>query len=104
MKWFFIALIILFATPALAECGIASTYGTPQPTASGERFNPGAMTAAHKSRRIGSHVTVRNMRTGRTITVRINDRGPFIAGRIIDLSTAAMRALGGNGLTYVCID
>jgi len=97
------AAMLLIATPAMAECGIASTYGSPQPTASGERFNPGAMTAAHKSLPMGSRVTVRNMRTGRAVTVRINDRGPFVAGRIIDLSTRAMSALGGGGLARVCI-
>ena len=90
----------------MAECGIASTYHEGQRTANGERYNPSGMSAAHKRLPFGSHVTVRNQRTGHAITVRINDRGPFVAGRIIDLSTAAMRALAGaaTGLVHVCIE
>ena len=102
-----LAFLILLLTPieAFAECGIASTYHEGQRTANGERYNPGGMSAAHKRLPFGTHVTVRNQRTGRAITVRINDRGPFVAGRIIDLSTAAMRALAGAaGLVHVCIE
>lgn len=72
-------------------------------TASGEVMNPRAMTAAHKTRKLGSQATVTNTRTGRSITVRINDRGPFIRGRIIDLSPAAMSALGCSGLCQVAV-
>lgn len=69
--------------------GKASYYWEPQPTASGERFNPDAMTAAHKSLPFGTKVRVINLKNGKSTIVRINDRGPFIRGRIIDLSKAA---------------
>ncbi|WP_244628720.1 septal ring lytic transglycosylase RlpA family protein [Tardiphaga robiniae] len=76
------------------ETCIASQYGVGdgyhgRRTASGERFNAYAMTAAHRTRRFGSHVTVTNKANGRSVLVRINDRGPFIKGRCIDLSRAA---------------
>ncbi|MEV4394410.1 septal ring lytic transglycosylase RlpA family protein [Nonomuraea sp. NPDC049607] len=74
-------------------CG-ASYYGEPQMTASGERFNPSAMTAAHKSLPLGSRVRVTNPRNGSSVTVRINDRGPYVGGRCLDLSTAAFDAIG----------
>lgn len=73
---------------------VASFYSRPQPTASGERFNPNAMTAAHRSLPFGTRVLVTNPATGRTVTVRINDRGPYIRGREIDLSRAAAAKLG----------
>ncbi|MEV4564029.1 septal ring lytic transglycosylase RlpA family protein [Nonomuraea sp. NPDC049419] len=76
-------------------CG-ASYYGEPQMTASGERFNPHAMTAAHKTLPLGSRVRVTNPRTGESVTVRINDRGPYIGGRCLDLSTAAFAAIGNT--------
>ena len=76
-------------------CG-ASYYGEPQMTASGERFNPNAMTAAHKTLPLGSKVRVTNPRTGESVTVRINDRGPYIGGRCLDLSTAAFAAIGNT--------
>jgi len=69
--------------------GKASFYWEPQPTASGERFNPRAMTAAHKTLPLHSVVRVVNMKNGKSVVVRINDRGPYIRGRIIDLSKAA---------------
>lgn len=98
------ALMILLGsyTLASAECGIASMYSSGQRTASGERFNPQAMTAAHRTIGFGENVTVTS-RNGRSVTVRINDRGPFVRGRIIDLSAAAARSLGMGGLAYVCI-
>ena len=101
-----IAAMLLAPVQASAECGIASTYHEGQRTANGERYNPGGMSAAHKHLPFGTYVVVRNQRTGHSITVRINDRGPFVAGRIIDLSTAAMRALAGAGagLVHVCIE
>ena len=91
---------------AYANSGIASYYWEPQMTASGERFNPNAMTAAHKSLPLGSRVRVTNVRTGKSIVVRINDRGPYIRGRIIDLSSAAAGALGmrSAGLAKVRIE
>ena len=89
---------------AFAECGIASTYSSGHRTANGERYDHMGISAAHKSLPFGSRVIVRNQRTGRSITVRINDRGPFIAGRIIDLSTGAKNALGMGGLASVCLE
>ena len=82
--------------PGVQE-GIASWYGGKHhggPTASGERFNKHAMTAAHRSLRMNTRVRVTNKRNGRTVEVRINDRGPYSRGRIIDLSEAAAKKLG----------
>ncbi|QLE57876.1 septal ring lytic transglycosylase RlpA family protein [Nostoc sp. TCL26-01] len=88
--------------------GIASYYGydgSGSQTASGERFNPEAMTAAHRSLPLGTKVKVTNTRNGRSVVVRINDRGPYIRGRIIDVSTGAARLLGmiGSGVAPVHI-
>jgi len=74
--------------------GYASWYNEPQKTASGERFNKNAMTAAHRTLPMGTRVRVTNTRNGRSVVVRINDRGPYGKGRIIDLSEAAARQLG----------
>lgn len=77
--------------------GVASWYGPGfhgNRSASGERFNQNAMTAAHRSLPFGTKVRVTNKRNGRSVIVRINDRGPFTGGRIIDLSAAAARVLG----------
>ncbi|MEU7001736.1 septal ring lytic transglycosylase RlpA family protein [Nonomuraea sp. NPDC046570] len=76
-------------------CG-ASYYGEPQMTASGEHFNPSAMTAAHKTLPLGSKVRVINPKTGESVTVRINDRGPFVSGRCLDLSQAAFSTIGNT--------
>ncbi len=88
---------------AFAECGIASTYSSGSLTANGEHYNRMGVSAAHRSLPFGTRVAVRNQQTGRSITVRINDRGPFVAGRIIDLSTGAKNALGIDGLAPVCL-
>jgi rare lipoprotein A len=77
-------------------CG-ASFYSEGQMTASGERFNPDAMTAAHKSLPLDSKVRVTNSSTGKSVTVRINDRGPYVGGRCLDLSEAAFSAIGNIG-------
>jgi peptidoglycan lytic transglycosylase len=82
--------------------GIASVYSD-QHTASGEHMNSGAMTAAHRTLPFGTKVTVVNHRNGRSAVVRINDRGPFVRGRVIDLSPAAARALGVDGLASVSL-
>jgi rare lipoprotein A (peptidoglycan hydrolase) len=82
--------------------GVASVYHDPI-TANGERMNPNAMTAAHKSLPMGSMVTVHNKRNGRSATVRINDRGPYVTGRVIDLSPGAARVLGVDGLAPVSL-
>jgi rare lipoprotein A len=90
---------------ASAQCGRASWYALYSKTASGERMNPSAMTAAHRSLPFGTKVAVTNKRNGKTVVVRINDRGPFIKGRVIDLSKAAAQKLGfiGAGHTPVCM-
>lgn len=95
-------------TMTRVETCIASHYGVGdgyhgRRTASGERFNTHALTAAHRTRRFGSRVTVTNKANGRSVRVRINDRGPFIKGRCIDLSYAAARAIGMGGLARVTV-
>ena len=88
----------------LAESGVASWYGAPfhgRRTATGEVYNMHTMTAAHKTMPLPSYAVVTNRRNGRSVIVRINDRGPFIAGRVIDLSLAAARKLGISGLGQV---
>jgi rare lipoprotein A (peptidoglycan hydrolase) len=75
----------------------ASYYGSGGRTASGETFDPDALTAAHKTLPLGSKVRVINRKNDRSVVVRINDRGPFVAGRCLDLSSAAMQAVGGVG-------
>lgn len=82
--------------------GLASVYSD-QRTASGERMRPDTMTAAHRTLPFGTQVTVLNRRNGRSAVVRINDRGPFVRGRVIDLSPAAARALGMDGLASVSL-
>jgi rare lipoprotein A len=84
------------------QSGVASVYSGGG-TASGERMNAGALTAAHPSLPFGSKVTVTNQHTGRSVVVRINDRGPFVRGRIIDLSPAAGRAIGVGGIAHVSL-
>jgi rare lipoprotein A len=76
------------------QSGMASYYWQGQMTASGVRFNPNAMTAAHRNLPFGTKVRVTNKRNGKTVIVTINDRGPFIRGRIIDLSNAAAGIIG----------
>ena len=73
----------------------ASYYGSGGRTASGESFHADALTAAHRTLPIGSKVRVTNRHNDRSVVVRINDRGPFVAGRCLDLSSAAMHAVGG---------
>jgi rare lipoprotein A len=95
--------------PTMMETGVASWYGPKfhgKLTASGEVFNQEKFTAAHQTLPWGSRVKVTNLANGKSVDVRINDRGPFGKGRIIDLSRAAARALGivGRGLTTVRVE
>jgi len=81
----------------LSRSGMASWYGPGfhgRKSASGERFNQNALTAAHRTLPFGTNVLVTNLNNGRSVIVRINDRGPFIRGRVIDLSVAAARVIG----------
>jgi rare lipoprotein A len=87
---------------SFVSSGIASVYSD-QRTASGEQMRPDTMTAAHRTLPFGTQVTVFNRRNGRSAVVRINDRGPFVRGRVIDLSAAAARALGIDGLASVSL-
>ena len=83
--------------PDLAEVGEASWYGIEErgrPTASGEPMDPGALTAAHRTLPFGTIVEVTNVESGASVQVRINDRGPFVGSRVIDLSHEAARRLG----------
>ena len=77
--------------------GLASYYWQPQRVASGGWFNPNAMTAAHKTLPFGTRVRVTNANNGQSVDVTINDRGPYIAGRVIDLSSAAAGAINMKG-------
>ena len=95
------------ASPAFAAdpaCGRASWYALTSRTASGERMDPAKLTAAHPRLRFGTRVEVTNPRNGKSVVVRINDRGPFVKGRIIDVSKAAAGRLGmiGSGVAKVC--
>ena len=106
-----IALPLLLALPAVAQdrtgqddddevligSGVASYYGQElagNRTASGERFDPSGMTAAHRTLPFGSMVRVTNLANGQSVVVRINDRGPFGRNRVIDVSHAAAREIG----------
>ena len=97
--------VLLFAGGAAqAESGIASVYGyNGSKTASGERAHPGGMTAAHRTLPFGTRVRVTNHRNGKSVMVRINDRGPFVRGRVIDVTPAAAQALAFSGLAPVSL-
>lgn len=100
-----IAAPVTFASTAeAAGCGGASWYALTSKTASGERMNPSKLTAAHKTLRFGTKLKVTNARNGKSVVVRINDRGPFIRGRVLDLSKAAASEIGmiSSGHAKVC--
>ena len=93
------------SSAAKAESGIASVYAyAGERTASGERARPTGFTAAHRTLPFGTRVRVTNKTNGRTVVVRINDRGPFVRGRVIDLTPAAANALGFSGLARVTLN
>jgi rare lipoprotein A len=99
------------AAPAIiqGEQGLASWYGHPyhgRPTANGEIYNMYELTAAHRTLPFNTQVRVHNLDNGHDVTVRVNDRGPFVEGRIIDLSYAAARAINmiGPGIAHVQLD
>ena len=108
----FAAFLLWLFTPVYAaerchgQAGIASFYGPGfhgRRTASGERFDQRAMTAAHRTLPFGTRVRVVNIGNGKAVVVRISDRGPFVRGRVIDLSAGAARAIGVKGLGKVCV-
>jgi rare lipoprotein A len=99
-------LSLIFSTQSFANIGTASWYGPGfhgKKTASGERFNQHAMTAAHRTLPLGSKVRVTNLKTNKSVIVTINDRGPFARGRIIDLSKGAAQTIGIAGTGKVSI-
>jgi rare lipoprotein A len=89
-----------------ASYGLASYYSYDPQTASGEKFNPNEMTAAHRTLPFGTRLRVTNVATGRSVTVRVNDRGPFVPGRVVDVSRSAAETLGmtGQGVAKVKLD
>ena len=95
-------IILLSSLTAYAQSGIASVYAySGERTASGERASPRGLTAAHRTLPFGTMVRVTNVHNGRSVIVRINDRGPFVRGRIIDLTPAGAHLLGFDGLANV---
>src|ERR1700680_1480396 len=101
-------LALVIATVSTSESALATSHGLASyygyrdgytgRTASGERVRVGAFTAAHRTLPFGTRVRVTNTGTGRSVVVRINDRGPFVRGRIIDVTPAAAHAIGCSGL------
>lgn len=95
-----VLIAVISVAPAHAKvksCGKASWYQLTSMTASGERANPNVMAAAHRTLPFGTRIRVTNFRNGRSVIVRINDRGPFIKGRIIDVTRIAAEKLGFKG-------
>jgi rare lipoprotein A len=94
------------ADTKVASQGIASFYTEGTETASGEKFNTHELTAAHPTLPFGTKLRVTNVSTGRSVTVRVNDRGPYVPGRIVDVSYSAADALGmvGKGIANVKLD
>jgi rare lipoprotein A len=91
---------------AMQAYGLASFYRHGSQTANGEKFDPRKLTAAHRTLPFGTRLKVTDLSTGRSVTVRVNDRGPFIPGRIVDVSHSAAESLGmtGRGLAKVKLD
>jgi len=89
-----------------ASYGVASFYSDEQETANGETFDPTKLTAAHPTLPFGTRLRVTNVSTGRSVTVRVNDRGPFVPGRIVDVSYSAAQSLGivDRGIAKVKLD
>jgi len=100
------ALVAGLAPAMAAQTGKASWYAMTSRTASGERANPNALTAAHRTLKFGTRVKVTNLRNGRSVVVCVNDRGPFVRGRVIDVTKAAAKKLGfiGTGHAPVSLD
>ena len=100
------SILPVISNHASAQSGVASVYSTSEGTrtASGIRLRDGALTAAHRSLPFGSKVRVTNKRNGRSVVVTITDRGPFVRGRVIDLTPAGAHALGFSGLAPVTLE
>jgi rare lipoprotein A len=108
IRWAFsLALLLAFGTAAAAggKAGLASRYSErSRMTASGEVYSPTKLTAAHRTLPFGTLVRVTNLSNGRTAVVRINDRGPFVKDRVIDVSQAAAQELQFTGLVPVALE
>jgi rare lipoprotein A len=102
-SFFFSIGLIGASSIAQAQSGIASVYSGGK-TSSGESASASGMTAAHRTLPFGTLVRITHRRSGRSVVVRINDRGPFVRGRVIDVTPAAARALGFSGLASVTLD
>jgi rare lipoprotein A len=98
-----VASTVMLPVTASAQSGIASVYSGER-TANGEYARASGLTAAHRTLPFGTLVRVTNDRTGRSVVVRINDRGPFVPGRVIDLTPAGAHALGFSGLAPVTLE
>jgi len=94
------------ADTPVASQGIASFYNEAQQTASGEKFDGRELTAAHPTLPFGTRLRVTDVKTGRSVTVRVNDRGPYVPGRVVDVSYSAAQSLGmvGKGVANVRLD
>jgi rare lipoprotein A len=94
------------ADAEFASLGLASFYSEGQQTANGEQFDPNAMTAAHRTLPFGTRLRVTSLATGRSVMVRVNDRGPYVSGRVVDVSYSAAESLGivGRGVAKVKLD
>ena len=109
VRWAAMAAVAILAGASQAEAGAqtgkASYYKSGHRTANGERFDPHGYTAAHRTLPFGTRVLVTNLKTGQSVIVRVNDRGPFIKSRIIDVSYGAAKVLGmtGSGVATVKI-
>lgn len=97
----------MLCAASIAHAEVASCYGNEHGqlrTAAGARYDPWGLTAAHRTLPFGTRLRVTNTRNGRSVIVTINDRGPFVRGRVIDLSLGACRAIGNSGLAEVRLD
>ncbi len=109
MRFVAVLFLCLASAPAAAESGIASVYAdgrdgyAGRTMACGGRARSGALTAAHKTLPCGTRVLVTNRHNGRSVVVTVRDRGPYVRGRIIDVTPAGARALGFSGLAPVTL-
>ena len=100
-----IGVVLALTGAAYAECGRASWYKAGHTTAEGRHYNPDGISVAHRSYRFGTMLRIVDQHTGKAIVARVGDRGPFVRGRIVDLSRGAAIKLGiiDRGVTKVCI-
>lgn len=89
-----LTMLVVTGAEAKPVTGMASYYKSGYKTASGERFNPNGLTCAHRTLPFGTKLRVTNIKTGKSVIVRVNDRGPFSHGRVLDLSFGAAREVG----------